>query len=174
MGTNYIIREAIDSDFQQILSIYRYCWDDYFKNTPADYEQVLKYLKEAFDNRQGYFNFWVCDNGEGEIFGWQSCLQVFNSPLRKGYNGELSTYIRQDKQNGIIAARLCKKVVNEILKNSPLLILWTHIDPSNTASQRLAIHWGFIKIADVTNSPYYQINEVWQMPLKEFRIKPTK
>ena len=75
MGTNYIIREAIDSDFQQILSIYRYCWDDYFKNTPADYEQVLKYLKEAFDNRQGYFNFWVCDNGEGEIFADQAARE---------------------------------------------------------------------------------------------------
>jgi len=166
MSTNYIIREATDADYPQILAIYRYCWDEYFKDTPDNYEKVLGYLKEAFDKREGYFNFWVCDNGEGEIYGWQSCLQVFNSPLRKGYNGEISTYIRHDKQNGLVAERIRRKVIDEVLKNSSLMMLWAHIDPSNTVSQKLAVHWGFTKAVEIPNSPYYQRNGLWIKLLK--------
>jgi len=162
MSTNYIIREAKDADWQQILDIYRYYWDKQFENTPKDYEKILSHLKEAFDIRQGYFNFWVVDNGEGEIYGWQSCLQVFHSPLRKGYNGEISTYIRHDKQNGILAVRLGNFVVRDTLPKSPLMVLWTFIDSQNAPSQKLASAYGFKKVIDaLSNSEYYECDELW-------------
>lgn len=162
MSANYIIREATDADYPQILAIYRYCWDEYFKNSIDEYKQVLIYLKEAFDSRQGYFSFWVCDDGKGEIFGWQSCLQVFNSPLRKGYNGEISTYIRHDKQNGILAARLSNVVIKEILDPSPIMVLWTFIDSSNISSQKLASYYDFkISINAIPNSKFYNYNQLW-------------
>jgi len=166
MDSKYIIREATDADYPQIIGIFKYCWDKHFENTPEDYNNILKNIKDAFDSRQGYFNFWVFDNGEGEIYGWQCCLQVFNSPLRKGYNGEIITYVRHDKQNGLVAERIRRRVIDDILENSPLMALWTHIDPSNIVSQKLAVHWGFTKIAEIPNSPYYQINGLWIKPLK--------
>lgn len=162
MSSNYIIREANDTDYPQILGIYRYYWDKHFENLPDDYAKVLSYLKEAFDKRQEYFNFWVCDNGEGEIYGWLSCLQVFNSPLRKDYNGELSIYTRYDKQNGIIAGKLSHRVVNEILANTPLMVLWAHIDSKNISSQKLTTRFGFKKEINVLpNSKFYEYDELW-------------
>ena len=160
MSTN--IRLATDTDWPQILSIYRYYWDKHFENMPEDYEKLLGYLKDSFDSRHDYFNYWVYDNGEGEIYGWQSCLQVFNSPLRRDFNGELSTYVSHDKQNGLVAARLGNYVVKETLPKSPIKVLWTFIDPSNLPSQKLAAAYGFIKVIEaLANSKYRESVELW-------------
>jgi L-amino acid N-acyltransferase YncA len=162
MSANYIIREATDTDYPQILAIYRYCWDEHFKNTPVGYDKVLSYLKESFEKRQGYYNFWVCDNGEGEIYGWLSCLRVFDSPLRKDFNGEISIYISHNMRNGIIASKLSDEVINRILNRTPLLVLWAQMDPENTSVQKLASYYGFKKeISTIHSSMYFPITEVW-------------
>ncbi len=161
MSQNYIIREATDADYPQILSIYRYYWNKHFENMPDDYEKVLSYLTEAFDKRKGYFNYWVCDNGDGGIYGWLSCLPVFFSPLRKSYNGELSIYLRIDKHNSIVAHKLAHEVVNEILPKSQIMVLWAHIDPANEPSKKLTEYFGFRNVTSTSNSPFYCENEVW-------------
>jgi len=164
MNTN--IRLATDADWRQILSIYRFYWDKHFENMPNDYEKVLSYLKDSFDTRRDYFNYWVYDNGGGEIYGWFSCLQVFNSPLRKDYNGEISVFIRQDNKYGIIAARLAAKAIKDIC-NTSLMCLLANIVTTNTASQRLAKHFGFIKSNSMfINTPFYPEINLWIKPLK--------
>ena len=166
MSSNYIIREATDTDYPQIPEIYRYYWDKHFENMPEDYQKVLENLKEAFDKRQGYFNFWVCSNDKGEIYGWLSCLPTFMSPLRKGHNGELSIYIRNDKINKTIGGKLLNEVI-KILEDSTLYMLWGHISPNNIPSQKLVTNAGFINTNLLfTNTPYYPEYNLWMKPLK--------
>ncbi len=164
MNTN--VRLATDSDWQQILTIYKSYWDKYFENMTDEYRKILKYFKESFDKRNGYFNYWVYDNGEGEIYGWFSCLQVFNSPLRRDYTGEISVFIRQDKKYGIIAARILAKTIEDV-SNTELTCLLANIVTKNIASQKLAKHFGFIK-SDFTfiNTPFYPEVNLWVKPLK--------
>ncbi len=166
MSQNYIIREATDADYPQILSIYRYYWDEHFKNMSDDYEKVLSYLKEAFDKRETYFNYWIIGNNNDEILGWASCIPMFLTPLRKGYNGELSIYLRFDKINKTLGFKLLNEVV-KILEKSPLYMLYGHICPNNTISQKMALKVG-LKNTEIQfiNSPFYPEINLWIKPLK--------
>jgi L-amino acid N-acyltransferase YncA len=159
MSTN--VRLATNSDWQQILTIYKSYWDKHFENLPDTYQTVLKYFKESYDNRKGYFNYWVYDNGTGEIYGWFSCLQVFNSPLRRDFNGEISVFIRQDKKYGIIAERLAARAIEDV-SNTKLMCLLANIVTKNISSQKLAKHLGFLK-SDFTiiNTPFYEEVNLW-------------
>jgi len=167
MSANYIIREAIDSDFTQILEIWKYYWNDTFKSKGNEYQKVIEKMRDAFDDRKDCFSFWVVDNNDGEIYGWISCIPALMSPLRNGFNGELSIYLRHDKINQTIGFKLISEVI-KILEKSSLFMLWAHICPKNTVSQKMASKVGFRNTEIlIINSPFYPIINLWIKTLKE-------
>lgn len=160
------IRIAIQEDLPKVLSI----WLDGIINS-FDPDTISQAELEAdftsnFDQRAGIFNFWVAEDNENNILGWQSLIRTSNNPFRKNNYAESSTYISMDNRYKGLGKDLLQHVINEA-ENSPLEYIVGFISITNTAALRITKETGWIEVGLIPPSAKskYKISKL-------FLVKP--
>lgn len=152
-------REAKEDDWKIINQIFIKNWKQ-----NSDLETSSN-LKDAFYKRSHPFNFWVVENEKGVILGWCSCFRVFESPLREGFNADLSIYVDPNSFAMGVGDLLMKETL-AILKKTDIMLVFGHIESHNMKSKKLAQKYGFYySTVRYKNSLFYKSVELWLLNL---------
>ena len=138
------VREAIENDLPQLLSIY----NDIILNTTAvyDYEpHTLEMRRQWFDTKkQQGFPVFVAEEG-GKIFGFSS-IGPFRAWAAYKYSVENSVYVAAAMRGKGIGKLLIPPLI-EATKASELHTIIASIDATNEVSLKLHKSFGFEEVA---------------------------
>ncbi|MCH2081040.1 MAG: GNAT family N-acetyltransferase [Saprospiraceae bacterium] len=150
--TNYLIRRAVESDFEQVFEI----WLEN-QRTAIGTEGVIDnskakiHLKKLFDIEEPCFFFIVAEDEHNKILGWQSCLPFGNNPNYYNEQGESSTYVRKEYWNEGVGYKLFKAIL-EMLPMTSIKILFGKIISSNAVMIKIAKELGCVEIGMIQKS----------------------
>lgn len=146
---NISIREATDTDFQEIEQI----WISGIRNSfDVSNEEIVnqahKKFRANFFARTKTYNFWLAIGEENRILGWQALLPVSNNPFREKLLAESSTYIAPDQQGNGIGKKLLEHAIAEAAKSN-LEYLLGFVAQSNTAAKQITQETGWITLGEL-------------------------
>lgn len=142
------IRLSADSDFERIFDIWLEGIDNSFDLSRFREEEIRQKFQANFREREGIFNFWVAEDEERQIVGWQSLVKFSNNPFRQTTYAESSTYIAKGTRLKGLGKTLLDHAVKQA-EQSSLEYIIAFIAEKNAAARKMAQDVGWMEIGAI-------------------------
>jgi phosphinothricin acetyltransferase len=165
--TNFIIRLALDNDFEGIYQIWLEGVENSFDTNCFTETELRQKFKDNFQKRKDIFNFWVALDTTNKVLGWQSLIKTSNNPFRENIYAESSTYIAKDNRYKGVGKALLEFVMKEAEK-SELEYVIGFVSIENEAAKRITEETGWLVIGEIPPSKKGKNNII-----KSFLVRPV-
>lgn len=145
------IRLAVDSDFETIFSIWLDGISNSFDSHKASEDGIKSKFLSNFKSREGIFNFWVAEDIDNNILGWQSLIKASNNPFKANTYAESSTYISKTNRLKGVGKALLEFVMIEAEKSNLEYVIG-FISLENEGAKKITQETGWIIVGEIPAS----------------------
>ncbi len=122
-ASRILIRQGRAADLEGVLQVcetHSEYWDG---RLPAEM-RLSEYFKRALESQDDVFQFWIAENGQGAVLGWEMLSAHSADPARRALTAEATTCLGQ--QSGSLGRTLVTHAVRHAAR-TPLQYLFAQV-----------------------------------------------
>lgn len=127
-ASRILIRQAEVGDLEGVLRVcetHAEYWDG---RLPPEL-RLSDYFRRALDNQDEVFQFWIAQNGQGSVLGWEMLSACSSDPVRRRLTAEATTCLVQ--QSGSLGRTLATHAIRHAAR-TPLQYLFAQVPTRDT------------------------------------------
>jgi L-amino acid N-acyltransferase YncA len=142
----YTIRDSRKEDFDSVFAIWLENQSQAIGKSVSA-ETAKPYKDELFHqfNEDKYSHFYIAENTNNRIVGWQALLPVISNPLLRKYAAQSNTYVTKDYHDSDIGYQLVEHAVYDA-KRHGIEQIYGWVKADNSAINKIAQKFTSLKL----------------------------